>query len=121
MGLLHWQILIVLALKLPVINAHSYNSYPYLYWNDPNSTAPVQDYFAPNLKRKASRPDFLDRPPPGQYRVVELYVHCRYFLFVYLFIQWPFAFASLTRKQLFLFISLVLQGAIYADILVNIT
>jgi hypothetical protein len=94
MGFFDWKIVIVLTLTLPSINAYSYNSYPYLYSSDPNSTAPIHDYIAPTLKRKSVRPGFLNRPPPGQYRVVELYVHCEYSLVIPIY-MYSVAFGSL--------------------------
>jgi hypothetical protein len=76
-------ILVKLFLELNSVRAVSYNSYPYLYYNEknPNRTFPVQDHVAPrtNIQNKNDRPDFIYNPKPGEYRVVELYVHCMYF------------------------------------------
>jgi hypothetical protein len=76
-------ILVNLFLEINCVQAVSYNSYPYLYYNEknPNRTFPVQDHVAPrtNIQNKNDRPDFIYNPKPGEYRVVELYVHCMYF------------------------------------------
>jgi hypothetical protein len=62
------------------IVAYTYNSYPYLYVNDkqPNSTYPIQEHIPSKPNDLNDRPDFIYNPKPGEYRVVEFYVHCTY-------------------------------------------
>lgn len=69
------------------VRAHSFHSYPYLYFNEnqTNVSFPVVDHVAPtgDRQRESDYPDFLYKPNPGVYRVVEFYVHwcdiCRHF------------------------------------------
>ena len=63
-----------------MVNAYSYNSYPFLYVNDKqqatNATYPIQEYIPMKVNDNNDRPDFIYNPKPGEYRVIEYYVHC---------------------------------------------
>jgi hypothetical protein len=62
------------------VQAYTYNSYPFLYVNDQqqatNATYPIQEHIPIKVNDVNDRPDFLYHPQPGEYRVVEYYVHC---------------------------------------------
>jgi hypothetical protein len=62
------------------VQAYTYNSYPFLYVNDQqqatNATYPIQEHLPIKKNDANDRPDFLYHPKPGEYRVVEYYVHC---------------------------------------------
>ena len=63
------------------VQAYTYNSYPFLYVNDQqhatNATYPIQEHLPIKVNDMNDRPGFLYHPKPGEYRVVEYYVHCK--------------------------------------------
>ena len=66
-----------------MVHAYTYNSVPFLYVNEQqqatNATFPIQEHLPSKVKNDMNdRPDFLYHPKPGEYRVVEYYVHCMY-------------------------------------------
>ena len=66
-----------------LVHAYTYNSVPFLYVNEQqqatNATFPIQEHLPSKVKNDMNdRPDFLYHPKPGEYRVVEYYVHCTY-------------------------------------------
>jgi hypothetical protein len=60
------------------VDAYTYNSYPYLYVSkkQPNSSYPILEHIPTKANDQNDRPDFIYNPKPGEYRVIEFYVHC---------------------------------------------
>ena len=64
-----------------MVRAYTYNSKPFLYADDnqqaTNATYPVQEYLPVKLNDMNDRPDFIYNSKPGEYRIIEYYVHCK--------------------------------------------